>query len=266
MSINCNVVFTDLIDGTEIILYRHEDGDLKHTGIEQIQFMQKIVESVYTPTLDEIKDYYFEHSREYIDAENISSDIEYLYRIRVNGTKKFEISASSIDYDDTGIRIDRDITNELASTYYALYGKECEYLRLSELHNTHNYDNMCENMNTHSDNTDSLYSNQLSNNIVFSRMTRKKLIQSIILIFKEEIDVNTCFAFDISYEELTYLHNGFGYKFCIENKSNNSDIVDSFVQAKNYIRDMLDYISNDVISYSCFDNGNKVEFEITSAY
>lgn len=270
MSNNCNVVITDLIDGTEIILYRNYDGMLKHAGIEQLQFMKNIYSQNSpihsSPTVDEVMNYYFSKSSEYINVNSISGDSEFLYKIRLNGSKPYEISAFRIDYDND-IRVDTDVTQELADLYRGMYGEECKYLttyneKCDLIHNI-NYKegtNTCMEYNSFNDFT------PLSRNLVFSRATRKNLILSIIFTIKEDIDVNTCFAFNINYEEIKYLHNGFGYKFTIENISNDSDVIDSFIQSKNYIREVLNYISNDVISFSCYDTENTVEFEITSAY
>ena len=105
----------------------------------------------------------------------------------------------------------------------------------------------------------------------FDVNARNRFIRNILCEMKSELDAEQDF-FDVTFEKMTYLKNGFGYKFKLSRKDPDGEMTASFIEAyyvlHNYVQNMFNYLFNGKVRVSSFsdDNAFEMEFEIVSDF
>lgn len=104
-----------------------------------------------------------------------------------------------------------------------------------------------------------------SRGLSFTRASRKAFVREILCCMKSWLTAETDDRVAVTFEEMSWLRKGFGYKLRIEQNGDEQEVYDDYVKAVDFCRAMLFYIFNGRIDVGVYDNDQySTDFEVVS--
>lgn len=103
----------------------------------------------------------------------------------------------------------------------------------------------------------------------FNMEAREKFVRGILCDMKSELDGEQD-MFDVNFERMDFLNEGFGYRFMVVPRSEEHSAreLEAFYVLHNYLQDMFNYLFNGKVdvSSSSDDTALELQFEIVSGF
>lgn len=104
-----------------------------------------------------------------------------------------------------------------------------------------------------------------SRGLDFTRASRKAFVREILCCMKSWLTAETDDRVAVTFEEMSWLRKGFGYKLRVEQNGDEQDVYDDYVKAVDFCRSMLFYVFNGRIDVGVYDDGKyATDFEVVS--
>ena len=104
-----------------------------------------------------------------------------------------------------------------------------------------------------------------SRGLDFTRASRKAFVREILCCMKSWLTAETDDRVAVTFEEMSWLRKGFGYKLRVEQNGDEQDVYDDYVKAVDFCRSMLFYVFNGRIDVGAYDDGKyATDFEVVS--
>lgn len=104
-----------------------------------------------------------------------------------------------------------------------------------------------------------------SRGLDFTRASRKAFVREILCCMKSWLTAETDDRVAVTFEEMSWLRKGFGYKLRVEQNGDEQEVYDDYVKAVDFCRSMLFYVFNGRIGVGVYDDGKyATDFEVVS--